>query len=69
MFVCRVHTRVRGADAGAIDSLEINRIALHAKQRELLLEGFRLDTRGDQRPKDHVATGAGEAVEVKGFHK
>ena len=44
MLRCSLHARVSCADAGAIDSLEIDCITLHAEQRELLLEAPRGST-------------------------
>jgi len=43
MLVSSLHARVSGADAGTIDGLKIDRVAVYAEQRELLLEGFRFD--------------------------
>jgi hypothetical protein len=68
MFVLSLHTSVGCADAGTIDRLKINCVALHVEQSELLLESIRLDAGGDQGAQDHVTTGAGEAVEIKSLH-
>src|SRR5438093_773813 len=68
MFRCGLDMRVSGADPAAVDSLKVDRITLNAQQRELLIESVWINSGGDHRPKDHVATGTRETVEVESPH-
>src|SRR5438105_14976329 len=64
MLRCGLDMRVGGADPAAVDSLKVDRITLNAQQRELLIESVWINSGVDHRPKDHVATGACETVEL-----
>ena len=69
MLVFRFDPGVGRTNAGSIHNFKIDGVARNIKQGKLLFERFLIDAGGNHRAQDHVATGAGEAVEVKSLHK
>src|SRR3954470_14383547 len=68
MFVPRLDARVRRTQSRPIDCFELDTETTDAKQRQLFAQEVRINTRGHCGAEYHVATRAGETVEVKSLH-
>ena len=68
VFMRRLHARVRGADACAIDGNELDGEPLNIQGAKLLFQHTRIDTGADQGAEYHVTAGAGETVKVESLH-
>jgi len=68
VFLRRLYVGIRRTDSRTIYSFKVDLPAADAEQLKLIDECMLIDPDADKRAQDHVATGAGKAIEIESLH-